>query len=59
MSDGFENHPHVRALDTTTARPLDRLQVDEVALLNDQNGLSEDSWITMTTIVVVVWQLWQ
>ena len=54
MSDGFENHPHVRTLDSTTARPLDRLQVDEVALLNNQSVLGEDLRITMTTIVVVV-----
>ena len=34
VGDGLENHPHVRTLDATTARPLDRLQVDEVALLH-------------------------
>ena len=44
----------MRTLDATTARPLDRLQVDEVALLNNQNVLGEDLRITMTTIVVVV-----
>ena len=37
MSDGLENHPHVRTLDATAARPLDCLQVNEVALLNDQS----------------------
>ena len=54
MSDGLENHPHVRTLDATAASPLDCLQVDEVALLNDQSDLGEDLRITMTTIVVVV-----
>ena len=52
MSDGLENHPHVRALDATTTRPLDRLQVDEVALLHKYMVILV--MITMAMMIVLM-----
>ena len=52
MSDGLENHPHVRALDATAARPLDRLQVDEVALLHKYMVILV--MITMAMMIVLM-----
>ena len=49
VSDGLENHPHVRALDATTARPLDRLQVNEVALLHRYMAI-----LVMITMAIMI-----
>ena len=52
VSDRLENHPHVRTLDATTARPLDRLQVDEVALLHKYMVILV--MITMAMMIVLM-----
>ena len=52
VGDGLENHPHVRTLDATTARPLDRLQVDEVALLHKYMVILV--MITMAIMILVM-----